>query len=317
VAGLALIAVFAVVHSLHVGTGSRLHNLVTLAKALLIAGLIVAGLSYGDLSRLTSPAEASLAAGLRSPLFGVELMYVSFAYSGWNTAAYLAGEFRRPARDIPWAVVTGTAVVAALYLGLNVVFLAAAPAAALANKEEVASIAAVSLFGERAGEFVTFLIALGLVSTVSSNIMAGPRVYEAMGFDYPALKFLTTRRAGGGPVLAIALQATLAAVLLLTATFDQLITYVSVTLALFATATVLGVLILRRSEPKLPRPYRTWGYPVPPILFLAIELWMIAVAVFQRPSTAAFSAGTIALGLVLYCALRPRRNRMTNDDIRP
>jgi APA family basic amino acid/polyamine antiporter len=288
------------------GTGSKLHNLFTLGKVGLIAAFIVAGILYGDLTRLTE-GEQSVVEGWQSPMFGVELMYVSFAYSGWNTAAYLAGEFRRPARDIPWAVLAGTALVVVLYLGLNVVFLASTPLAELANKEEVGHIAAVSLFGERAGRFVSLMIAVGLISTVSSNIMAGPRVYEAMGFDYPILRHLTIRRAGGGPVLAIALQAGLAAILLLTASFDALITYVSVTLALFAAATVLGVVILRQREPNLQRPYRTWGYPVTPLIFLAIEFWMIEVAVRKTPLTAAVCAATIAVGLILYAVVRPRK----------
>ncbi len=284
--GLGLIALLAVLHALHVGRGSRLHNLFTLTKIGLIVLFIASGIHYGDLSRLTA-AEQSTNAGLRSPMFAVELMYVSFAYSGWNTAAYMAGEFRNPSRDIPWAVLAGTGVVAILYLGLNTVFLASAPLNDLAGQEKVAQIAATSLFGQRGGNLVGFMIMAGLVSTVSSNLMAGPRVYEAMGFDYPVLQMLTKRRADGGPVIAIALQSALAAVMMLTASFDALLKYIAVTLALFAAATVLGVFLLRRREPDLPRPYRTWGYPLTPLLFLAIEIWMIAVNVHEEPVTAA------------------------------
>jgi APA family basic amino acid/polyamine antiporter len=304
--GLVLIGVLAVLHALHVGTGSRLHNLFTFGKVALIAAFIVAGVLYGDLSRLTAASEQTLGQALRSPMFAVELVYVSFAYSGWNTAAYMAGEFREPARNIPRAVLGGTAIVALLYLGLNVVFLASAPMAEMAGKEEVAQIAATSLFGERGGRIVAFMIMAGLVSTASSNIMAGPRVYEAMGLDYTALKFLSVRPSGGGPVLAIALQTGLAAAMMLTSSFDGLLKYVSITLALFAGATVLGVLVLRRREPNLPRPYRTWGYPFTPVVFLALEIWMIVFTVRDAPLTAAVCAGTIVLGLVLYAVVRPR-----------
>jgi APA family basic amino acid/polyamine antiporter len=304
--GLALIAVLALLHALHVGTGSKLHNLFTLGKVALIVVFILAGVLYGDVSRLTAATEQTAGEALRSPLFAVELVYVSFAYSGWNTAAYVAGEFRAPAQDIPRAVLGGTAVVALLYLGLNVVFLAAAPLEEMANKEEVAQIAATSLFGDRGGRLVAFTIMAGLISTASSNIMAGPRVYEAMGLDYPALKILTVRRAGGGPVLAIALQTCLAAAMMLTSSFNALLKYVSVTLAMFAGATVLGVLVLRQREPDLPRPYRTWGYPFTPVLFVALEVWMIVFTVRDTPMTAAASAATIAAGLILYAAVRPR-----------
>jgi len=266
----------------------------------------VAGVLYGDMSRLTAASEQTVGQALGSPMFAVELVYVSFAYSGWNTAAYMAGEFREPVRDIPRAVLAGTAIVALLYLGLNVVFLASGPMAEMAGKEEVAQIAATSLFGDRGGRIVAFMIMAGLVSTASSNIMAGPRVYEAMGLDYPALKFLSVRPAGGGPVLAIALQTGLAAAMMLTSSFDGLLKYVSITLALFAGATVLGVLILRRREPNLPRPYRTWGSPFTPVLFLALEIWMIVFTVRDAPLTGAVSVGTIVLGLILYAVVRPR-----------
>jgi APA family basic amino acid/polyamine antiporter len=304
--GLMLIAVLAVLHALHVGTGSRLHNVFTLGKVALIAGFIVVGVLYGDLSRLTAVSEQTVGQALRSPMFAVELVYVSFAYSGWNTAAYMAGEFREPARDIPRAVLGGTAVVALLYLGLNVVFLASGPTDEMAGKKEVAQIAATNLFGERGGRLVAFMIMAGLVSTASSNIMAGPRVYEAMGLDFPALKFLSVRPAGGGPVLAIALQTGLAAAMMLTSSFDGLLKYVSITLARFAGATVLGVLVLRRREPNLARPYRTWGYPLTPVVFLALEVWMIVFTVRDAPLTAAVSGGTIVLGLILYAVVQPR-----------
>src|SRR5579872_5970142 len=278
-AGLVLIITLAAMHSLHVATGSWLHNAFTLAKAGLLVAFIAAGLFYGDLSRMTAATDLSLAGAMASPMFAVQMVYVSFSYTGWNTAAYLAGEFRRPTRDVPWAVLTGTAFVTVLYVGLNVVFLASAPLEELAEKEEVAHVAAVSLFGPRAGRFVTFLITAGLVSAASSNIMAGPRVYEAIGQEYPAFRILAVRPPRRGPIMAIALQALLAAGMLLTASFETLMKYVGVTLGLFAATTVLGVIVLRIREPNLVRPYRTWGYPVTPVLFLAVESWMIVFVV--------------------------------------
>jgi len=271
---------------------------------------------------------------VRSPMFAVQLVYVSFSYSGWNTAAYLAGEFRNPTRDIPRAVVAGTALVTVLYLGLNVVFLVSAPMDVLGdehNMGEVGHVAAVSLFGPQAGKLMSLLIALGLVSAASANSMAGPRVYEAMGFDYPILKSLTHRRAGGGPVVAVLLQSLLAAVMLLTASFETLMSYIGLTLSLVAAMTVAGVIVLRRSEPDLPRSYRTWGYPVTPLIFLALEGWMVyflvqrdvavvssalaegeswsslLLLICQQP--AVVSVATLAVGFVLYVLVRPKKGQ--------
>jgi APA family basic amino acid/polyamine antiporter len=332
VSGLVLIGALAVLHSVHVATGSRTHNVFSIGKIVLIVAFILAGLVWGDMSRL---AEGTQPWGdvVRSPLFAIQLVYVSFSYSGWNTAAYLAGEFRNPTRDVPRAIVAGTALVAVLYLGLNVVFLASAPMDVLADKAnvgEVGHVAAVGLFGPRAGKLMTLLIALGLISAASANSMAGPRVYEAMGFDYPILKSLTHRRAGGGPVVAILLQSVLAAAMLLTASFEALLSYIGLTLSLVAALTVAGVIVLRWREPDLPRPYRTWGYPLSPLIFLALEGWMVYFLVQRDVAAvsegvaqeigvlklfglvcrqpAVVSVATLAVGFVLYSLVRPKKN---------
>jgi APA family basic amino acid/polyamine antiporter len=203
----------------------------------------------------------------------------------------------------------GTGIVAFLYLGLNLVFLMSDSIPNLAspeNRERVGHAAAISLFGNRGGRLVDLLIVIGLVSTVSANLMAGPRVYEAMGNDYRALRFLTTRRAGGGPVVAIFLQAAVAAVMVLASDLRELLGYIGLTLGGCAAATVLGAMVLRVREPDLPRPYRTWGYPLTPLLFLALETWMIVFAVRDNPKPALASAGTIAAGLLAYAWVRSR-----------
>ncbi|MSR58757.1 MAG: amino acid permease [Planctomycetaceae bacterium] len=304
--GLTLIAVCAALHALHVGWGSRLHNVFTLAKVALIVLFIAAGMMSGEPALLDVPTEKTLSESIMSPPFAVQLVFVSFAYGGWNAAAYLAGEFRRPDKDIVRSVVAGVVIVTFLYLGLNYVFLTAAPLGDLADKLDVGYVAAVHLFGEQGGRAISLLIVAGLVSTVSGNLMAGPRIYEAMGEDYARLRFLNLRRGRGGPVVAIGLQAGVAALMVQVSTPDQLIRYVGLTLSLFAAATVLGAIVLRRREPDLPRPYRTWGYPVTPLLFVLLEAWMVWFMVQSDWKTAAWSAGTIAVGLLLYWVVRER-----------
>src|SRR5262245_23466432 len=124
VSGIVLVSVLGLLHSLDVGAGSRTHNLFTLGKILLIIGFILAGLARCDVSLLTADTQGPVGKALTSPDFAVQLLFVSFAYSGWNTALYVAGEFRHPEHDIPRAVLLGTLVVAILYIALNIVFLA-------------------------------------------------------------------------------------------------------------------------------------------------------------------------------------------------
>ncbi|MGQ0636609.1 MAG: APC family permease [Planctomycetaceae bacterium] len=305
-AGLALIALLALLHSVHVGAGHRFHDASTLGKVALILLFIFAGIARGDASRLASASQQATAALIVSPAFAVQLVYVSFSYSGWNAAAYLAAEFRRPGRDLPISLIAGTLLVVFLYLGLNAAFLVAAPLAELAGKEEVGLIAAVHLFGDSGGKWVSLLIVVGLVSTVSANLIAGPRVLEALGHDWPVFRRLSIRRGRGGPIVAIGVQAALAAAMLVSSRFDTLLTYIGVTLSLCAAATVLGVFVLRAREPHLPRPYRTWGYPATPALFLVLEGWMVVFIVRDRPLAAIASAATVVLGLALYLAFHPR-----------
>jgi APA family basic amino acid/polyamine antiporter len=303
-AGLILIFACAVLHAVHVKTGSRLHNAFTVCKIGLILLFCAAGALRGDSARLANEPGQPFAESCLSASFAVQLVYVSFSYTGWNAALYLAGEFRHPQRDIPRALFSGVGIVTALYFGMNVVFFISAPLAELSGQEAVAHVAAEHLFGPQGGRFVSLLIVAGLVSTVSANLLAGSRVYEAIGADFTLLRFLTVRPADGGPVAAIALQAVVAVMMLVTATFDGLLKYVGVTLSLSAVVTVLGAIVLRWREPDLPRPYRTWGYPITPAIFVALEGWMIFFSVRKDPLTGACGAATVASGLLLYGLLQ-------------
>jgi APA family basic amino acid/polyamine antiporter len=318
-AGLTAILALALLHGLRVRLGGLVQNLVTAATVLLILAFIVGGLARGDLSRLTPLGDPSTAAAITSPAFAVGLVFVSFAYSGWNAAAYIAGEIHDPSRSIPRALLLGTAIVAALYLGLNLVFVIAAPASELAGVVEVGYVAAEHLFGDRLlTAAMTGLVALGLLTTVSALMMAGPRVYEALGADYPRFGRLARRLVEGdsdgdtttndarGPIPAIALQVLLAAAMVLTATFGDLLTYMGMTLALSSGLTVAGVFVLRRREPDLPRPYRTWGHPLTTLIALALMAWMIVFTIGERPIAALVAGATIVAGLGVYFLVRPR-----------
>lgn len=306
VAALVLIIVLSVLHALNVAIGGGVQNVFTVVKVTLIAIMIGGGFLYGDLSGAIASGPQPISEAIFSPAFAVGLIFISFAYSGWNGAAYIAGEVRRPAWTLPIALSVGTVIVVALYLGLNLTFLAAAPAEELAGVVEVGHVAAVHLFGESAGRALSAVIALALVSSVSAMIMAGPRVYQAMGEDFRRLRFLSSRTAGGGPAAAVTLQAVVSAVLVVTMTFETLLTYIGFTLSLCTGLTAVGVLVLRRREPELKRPYRVWGYPVTPILFVALSAWMAGHTLIQRPFAAVTGFATLALGVVVYLGVRTK-----------
>jgi APA family basic amino acid/polyamine antiporter len=254
-------------------------------------------------ARVNEPRGAFTSA-LGSPAFAVGLVYISFSYSGWNAAAYIAGEVENPGRTLPRALLLGSGLVVFLYLAINGAFLAAAPAGELSGVVEVAHVAASRLFGQAAGRGLSAVIALCLFANIGALLMTGARVYEAMGRDYAALRALAHRGPRTGPIVAVALQAGAAIVMALTATFDGLLTYVGFTLSLTALLTIFGVFALRWREPALPRPYRVTGYPVTPLLAISISGWTILQTIIARPQVSIAGLGTLAAAAALYEVVR-------------
>ncbi|MGM0575412.1 MAG: APC family permease [Myxococcota bacterium] len=299
-AGASVIVLITALHMADVLWGGRVQTLLSAYKVLLILAFVVAALAFGegDWSRLTAPESTATPTSL-----GVSLVFVAFAYSGWNAAAYMAGELRDPGRTLPRSLLGGTAIVLVLYLGLNVVFFYGAPAADLAgNAEEVGAVAARGLFGTAGGDTFSLLIALALVSSISAMVMAGPRVYMAMADDGLFFRALSRRNRRDAPWVSVALQGLIALVIMATATFEDLLTYIGFTLSLFSGLTIIAAFVLRWREPDAPRPYRALGWPVTPLLFLGLSAWMIIWSIKGRPVVTLFGGGTLVLGLLFYVA---------------
>ena len=237
---------------------------------------------------------------LTSGTFAVALIYVSFAYTGWNAATYLSSELEQPQRTLPWILMGGTSVVTILYVSLNFVFLYSAPMDAMVGQVEVGYIAAEAAFGDLGGRFTGLVFAMLLVSTVSAMTLAGPRVIQVIGEDFPALKPLAKTNEDGTPSTAIFLQSTLALLFIFSSTFESILVFAGFTLALNSFATVLGIFVLRWQQPDLPRPYRTFLYPLPPLIYLALTGWTLGFVLVSRPAEGLFGIGIIAAGLIFY-----------------
>jgi APA family basic amino acid/polyamine antiporter len=296
----AVVCLISLVHMAGVEAGARFQVAFTTAKVLLILGFSLCGLLMASPQPLQLLPSASDVALLFGAPFAVSLVYVSYAYTGWNAAAYIVGEMRDPARSLPRALWAGTAVVMALYLVLNYVFLRAAPLDELSGQLDVGYIAAAHVFGAAGGRLMAGLISLGLLSTISAMTWAGPRVAQMMGQDIPLFGRLAATTAKGAPVGAILLQLAIVLGFLFTSTFEKVITYMGFTLALSSLLTVLGVFVLRWRQPGLPRPYRTWGYPVTPLVYIVITGWMVIYIFEQRPLVSLAGLGTLLLGLLVY-----------------
>jgi APA family basic amino acid/polyamine antiporter len=297
---IALIVGLSFIHAWRVDAGSRFQNWFTSGKIMLIVLFVAAGLWQGDANLAFRATDGGLGTALSSPGFAVGLVLVSFAYTGWNASIYIAGELDNPGRNLPLSLIAGTVIVTVLYVLLNIVFLSAASTDELTGVVEIGHVAAVGLFGESAARLLSALIAVGLISTIGAFIMTGPRVLEAMGESFPRLGFLAGRRADRGPAPAIVLQAAIALTMVLTSSFEALLTYIGFTLSLFAMLTVIGLFVLRVREPDLPRPYRVWGYPVTPLLAIGLMGWMIGQTIMERPAVAGAGGLTVAMGFISF-----------------
>lgn len=304
----ALILAMTLLHSTRVETGSRLQDWLTYGKIGLIAAFLALG-AFAPLPHFGEAPRVPLGAAIASGSFAVGQFWIAFSYSGWNAASYVAGELKDPARNLPRALISATIAVTVLYTALNFVYLAAAPADALAGQLQVAYVAATHMMGETASRFVSAVIALGLVSTTGAFVMTGPRVLAAVGVDYPRLALLTRRREGGAPVVALALQAALSLGMLFTASFEVMIESVGFVLSFWAGLAVLGVIVLRRREPTLPRPYKTLGYPVTPLVFVALMGWIIVRSVISKPEILVWGALALVASLAIWLWARPRDAR--------
>ncbi|MGD9895800.1 MAG: APC family permease [Candidatus Methylacidiphilaceae bacterium] len=236
--------------------------------------------------------------------FAASLVYVMYSYSGWNASVYIAEEVRNPQRTVPLSLAIGSSIVIVLYVALNVAFLHAAPIGQMRGVIEVGMIAGRHIFGENGGRIVAGAIALGLLSSIAAMIWMGPRVAMAVGEDYPALRWLSRRNRDGVPSRALLFQYAVVVLLLATGTFAQILTYIQSAITLSWFATVLGVFVLRWREPSLPRPYRAWGYPWTPLIFLAVCLWMLWDLFRTMPKESLAGLGTLLCGLPLYALVR-------------
>ncbi|MEZ5490877.1 MAG: amino acid permease [Gammaproteobacteria bacterium] len=296
-----LVIVLTVVHGTSHRTSGGAQMLFTVLKVSIIVLFIVGTVFVADspeaVNFLPQAGDGDM---LLSGTFAVSLIYVSFAYSGWNAATYLSGELQDPQRTLPWILIVGTTVVTVLYLGLNFSFLYAAPMDSLAGQVEVGAIAAQSAFGEIAGRFTGITLALLLVSTVSAMTIAGPRVIQVIGEDFPAVRVLGRTNSHGIPARAISTQAAIALVFIFSSTFESILVFSGFTLALNTFVTVLGVFVLRYREPELERPFRTALYPLPPLIYLALIGWTLVFTLINRPVEGWFSLGIIGSGLLFY-----------------
>ena len=305
----ALVAVFTALNCIGLARVARIQNALTGLKIVVILAFIGLGflMGTGDWHHFSMPATRSSPAPLTSQ-FAVSLFYIYFAYSGWNAATYVAEELRQPARTLPIALAFGTTLVAALFVGLNLVFIYGAPLDDIKGVVAVGSLIASRLFGSGVASVFSGLMALSLISSVSAMITIGPRIYYAMArngaFFSGAAKVYARWHT---PVTAILWQGVCAMIMTLTP-FPKLIEYIGFTLNFFTVLSVSSLLIFRRQVGWQKLRVVSFAYPLIPALYLLVGVWMTIYGMLLRPVVALIAIFTIALGAAVYHFRMRRRD---------
>jgi basic amino acid/polyamine antiporter, APA family len=286
---------------------SSLFQLVsTVSKVVLIIAFLVAGFMIGAPQPLSFAPSSSDLALVSSAPFAIGLVFVMYSFSGWNAATYIIGEMRAPQRNLPRALLIGTLIVLVLYVALNAVFLHTAPIDKLSGQLDVATISGRHIFGEIGGRIVGAMICLGLISSISAMMWIGPRVMMTMGEDIPALRLFARKSIGGVPAWAILFQLAVANLMLFTRSFEVVLEFIQFALLFCSFFTVLGVIKLRIEQPHAPRPYRAWGYPITPLVFLTVTGFMMYYLLKERPLESGSGILIMISGLFVYAVCRRR-----------
>jgi len=305
----ALVIIVTLIHGRNRKASGQFQFGFTAVKVILILTFCLAAFIFTSNPQPISPIpQAGDWDVVTSAAFGVSLIYVAYAYTGWNAAVYISGELENPQRDLPRILIFGTGLVMVLYVLLNYVFLYAAPMEAMTEQVEIGYIAAKGIFGETGARIAGGMLSLLLISTVSAMTLAGPRALQAIGEDFKALSFLGRVNKDNIPRNAIYFQSAIALIYILTSSFKAIVVFAGAMLALNSFLAILGVFILRWKEPDLPRPYKTWGYPIVPLVYLTITAFMLAFVVMNEPDKALKGLGIILVGVVFY-AVSARFNK--------
>ncbi|MEO0998472.1 MAG: amino acid permease [Pseudomonadota bacterium] len=300
-----LILLLAAMHSRSHRQSGATQTAFTLLKLGVIVGFCAVALAAGDAGSPLRFAPAAEDAGIMTgAAFAVSLIYVSYAYTGWNAATYLTGELRDPQRTLPRVLLIGTVTVACLYVALNYAFLRSAPVEAMVGEIEIGFVAARYLLGDGAASATGLVLAALLISTVSAMTMAGPRVLQVMGEDFRLFRWLAGKSRDGVPARAVTSQALLACVFVLTATFESVLVFSGFILALNSFVTVCALFAARHRDLGKPPSFRATLYPLSPLTYLALNGGVLVWVAIGRPAEALAVAAVIAAGAVAYWLTR-------------
>jgi len=304
-----IVAIFVILsmnlmHAYSLDTGKSFQVWSTFLKLLIIFSFVFIGLLYDDKQSISFIPKTEDFGILISPEFAVNLVWVSYAYAGWNSSIYVVGEIIQPNKNIFRSILIGTLIVTALYVLLNYVFLLISPIDSLMGKIEIGYISSINLFGLETAKIVSFFIGLLLLSTVSSYVYIGPRIIQAIGKDYEKINFLSKVNKQSVPLNAFSLQLFISLIFIISSTFEEVMLYTGIILIITTSITVCSLIYLRIKEPKLQRVYKVWGYPFTPIIFIILNTWILYYTIRLQPFESLIGVCLIVISLGLYFSIK-------------
>jgi APA family basic amino acid/polyamine antiporter len=301
--GISMILIVVLIQARGVKFGGRFQNYVTYLKLALIGVFIILPFAfiyyYPETNISFAPTDKSSDL-IFSGTFATSLVWVFFAYSGWNASSYIVGSLENPKKNLPYSLIVGTVIVTIIYMLLNFVFLFVADFEELAGKPDLGYVVAKKILGGNLGLIFSAAFSVALISGLSAMFIAGPRVVQEMGKDHKLFKALGKQTESGAPILALVTIMILAVGMLLLGSFEMIIQYVGVTLSIFALLTVIGVFILRARKMGNEDTVKTWAYPFTPIIFILFTVWMIVFFVWRDPWVVIVSLATIVPAVIIY-----------------
>ena len=294
-----VIVLFTAIHTRGLEFGANVQNVLTLLKVGLIVGLIFAGFVFGQGSWDHFSQGLDFQFGFEGwKVIGLSLMWIMFAYSGWNASAYIGSEVKNPSKNLPRSLIVGTGIVILLYFCLNLIYVYAVAPPDMEGVISIAGLAAGNLFGQSFERILSIMISFALFSSLSAYIILGPRVYYSMAKDKHFFRFAQdVHKKFGVPAKSIILQGAIATVMVLFGTFDQLLTYMGFSLGIFPLLAVLGVFKVRRLKLS---PYKMPGFPLAPVLYILAGIAILTLAFFQRPMESSIAIATVLVGIPVY-----------------
>ena len=302
-----IVVSISMLHCFGVRLGTLTQNLLTLFKIGALLAIIIFGVLFGkgETAHYTPLFDWDKISDFS--VFAAAFIPVIFAYSGWNAVIYIAGEVKNPDRNLPRALLRANLIVIALYLAINLVYIYAVPVTEMKGALRVSEVATSALFGYQTSAWITAIITVSILGALNAVTMLGPRIYYAMARDGVFFRGLSqVHPTFGTPMNAIVLQAVWACILIATGTFGTLFTYVSVIITVFSALTVGSVIVLRWKQPELKRPYKLWGYPLVPVLFIVAHLWIVWGSVTEKPFDSLMGVFIVCLGIPAYLIWRGR-----------